>query len=105
MKVLNWPEYLKSKVKLEDGCWLWQGARMGGSSAYGKVRQGSLKPKFVHRVSYEVFKGSLNANLMVLHTCNTPLCINPEHLYQGTQTDNMHDRKAAGNYSMQRNKQ
>ncbi len=75
---------LKSKIN-ENGCWIWQGASTGG---YGYVQN-----KGVHRVSYETFIGEIPEGHLVCHHCDTPLCVNPNHLFTGTHQDNMDDMK------------
>lgn len=51
-----------------------------------------------HRVSYAYFKGHVGENLSILHSCNNPSCINPDHLREGDHSMNMKDRLASGNY-------
>lgn len=75
---------------LTTGCWIWTGAvdRYG----YGKVKfQGQLLK--VHRASMHVFKGMrLDAPCLVCHSCDVPACFNPDHLREGTYTDNIRDK-------------
>lgn len=54
--------------------------------------------KYLHRLSYQTFKGELIKKLLVRHLCNNSLCINPEHLEQGTDLDNNRDTIKSGNY-------
>ena len=70
------------------GCWLW----CGGSSkdGYG-LFYNSGKYLRAHRVSYAVFKGPIPDGNVVMHLCDTPACVNPDHLKCGTQWDNAHD--------------
>jgi len=71
------------------GCWLWtrQTHRSGG---YGRMTvDGKKRP--AHRVSYEVFIGPIPDGLFVLHRCDQPACVNPDHLFLGTHEDNMRD--------------
>lgn len=75
------------------GCWLWAG--MVNVSGYGIMKVASLpqfKTPLTHRISYYLHKGSFNYNLQVLHKCDTPICVNPDHLFLGTHQDNMIDR-------------
>jgi len=76
-----------------EGCWLWQGviARTG----YGQVWNGK-RMVATHRFSYSQLVGPITGDLMVLHRCDVRLCVNPAHLWLGTQADNMADCSAKG---------
>lgn len=63
---------------------------------YGKYRSGKLRDKFAHRVEYEKVHGSIPDGMCVLHKCDNPPCINIEHLFLGTRTDNNRDRASKG---------
>ena len=71
-----------------DGCWMWLGPRMG--------RYGSLKKVRAHRLSYEYFNGTEPGDLCVCHHCDEPYCVNPNHLFLGTQQDNIADMDRKG---------
>lgn len=76
----------------ETGCWLWLGA--WDVDGYGKMGgYGSISG---HRISYEMFNGPIPEGFMVCHTCDTPPCVNPQHLFAGTATDNARDRERKG---------
>lgn len=79
-------------------CWIWEKSTVGEGPKfrYGDIRIGlkSLKTQRnarAHRLSYEVFKGEIPKGLFVLHKCDNTRCINPDHLFLGTQKDNMQD--------------
>lgn len=75
-------------------CWLWTGSRE--KTGYGYMYwPGQRGARGAHRVSYEIFVGPPGA-LFVLHGCDNPPCVNPGHLFLGTQGDNNRDRHAKG---------
>lgn len=81
----------------ECGCWIWlmtTGYRHGGVS-YGRIYQKGL-PVFAHRASWHIHKGPIPEGMNVLHKCDTPACVNPDHLFLGTHQDNMRDRGNKG---------
>lgn len=77
-----------------SGCWIWM--RGCTSSGYGVVYLEHHTPKYAHRASYEKHIGPIPPGLHILHTCDIPSCINPAHLYAGTNQDNIRDRMIRG---------
>lgn len=74
----------------ESGCWLWIGDAT--KSGYG-VMWGR---QYAHRYSYAKFRGSIPTGMHVLHRCDVPCCVNPDHLFLGTQIDNNNDKMTKG---------
>ena len=77
------------------GCWIWM--RCLNDSGYGKVwSSNARKVVRAHRVSWELHNGEIPAGLNVLHRCDVPCCVNPHHLFLGTQQENARDMTAKG---------
>lgn len=82
-----------AKVRKTEGCWLWVGATKTGG--YGQITVDG-RSRGAHVVSYSIEKGSIPDQLFVLHECDTANCVNPQHLFLGTQADNMKDKVKKG---------
>lgn len=87
--------FRRREIDLTSGCWLWRGD-CSTRDGYGRVRQTRGRKALVHRLAFESFVGPIPAGMRVLHRCDTPACFNPEHLFLGTDFDNMRDMAAKG---------
>ena len=82
-----------SKVNKTDTCWLWNGTTINGG--YGLFK--ADKQRLAHRVSWFYTKGAYPKGVL-RHSCDTPACVNPDHLTDGTQQENMDDMMAKGRH-------
>jgi DNA-binding transcriptional regulator YiaG len=91
MKIIeDFETQLWSKVEKTKDCWLWKGAKIKG---YGSIRHKG-KHYYVHRLVWELKNGIIPNGLMVCHHCDTPACVRLNHLFLGTQAENIKDMYA-----------
>lgn len=89
-----------SRVEKTDGCWLWRGTvhhtGYGVLTIMDESRPHGKYQVRVHRLSYEMAKGQIPTGMCVCHACDTPLCVNPAHLWLGSQIENQADATKKG---------
>lgn len=91
----NYEELIKDKISKNvyidsNDCWLWTASKH--KQGYGNLNFRKI-PSLAHRVSWTVYKGEIPCGMNVCHKCDNPSCCNPEHLFLGTQLDNVVDCK------------
>ncbi len=97
MDLLGFAKYRNKYIKMPNGCWEHTYSRRSQQDGYGRIRFKGRR-FLMHRFFYALYNGEVDDHLLVCHRCNNPVCVNPSHLYLGTQYDNMQDRVKAGNY-------
>lgn len=83
------------KVIKTNTCWIWTGGKVAG---YGRMwigsrTDGSRRSIYTHQLSFQLHKGIIPSGMFVLHTCDNPPCVNPEHLYLGDALQNGADMR------------
>lgn len=87
-------QFWRHAVADPSGCVLWQSGK--NEHGYGTVAWNGRTAQLAHRISYTLRHGAIPDGLLVLHRCDTPACVNPDHLFTGTQLDNVRDMFAKG---------
>lgn len=88
------PDLFWNKVDKSGECWIWIGSKVGGTE-YGKVGYAG-KTWRAHRLSWKFAFGDIPNDLCVLHKCDNPSCVRPDHLFLGTHDDNNKDMVKKG---------
>ena len=77
------------KIDFGSDCWLWKGCV--NRQTYGLIKVKHMGSQLSHRISYLLFVGAIPLGQDVLHKCDTPRCVRPDHLFLGTARDNSRD--------------
>jgi hypothetical protein len=93
-------EKLIARYKTNGPCWEWTAAK--DRCGYGRIWHNNTN-QTAHTVAYTTFVGSIPDGRHVLHSCDNPSCINPDHLSLGTHADNMRDKSIRGRISGDKN--
>ena len=94
------PARIESKIMPEpnSGCWVW----LGGTNQknYGHIWSSELKRhERAHRMVYQILVGAIPAGKQLLHTCDNPYCVNPDHMFVGSNAQNRADSVAKGRHA------
>jgi hypothetical protein len=95
-----------AKVERAEGCWLWRASL--SPDGYGKfsVRRGAHIPTFrAHRLAFYLTFGQIDDRLLICHSCDNRICVNPKHLFEGTVRDNALDMLQKGRAATARGEQ
>ncbi|WP_286751538.1 HNH endonuclease signature motif containing protein [Pseudomonas sp. UBA2522] len=76
-----------------SSCWNWKGNLNSCGYGYLKIKG---RVRRAHQASYEISRGPIHQGMVVMHSCDNPACVNPDHLSLGTHLDNMRDMRAKG---------
>lgn len=79
------------------GCWIWMGGVAKRGHPYGHFWCRKTKQRgSAHRASWEIYRGEIPVGIHVLHKCDVPQCVNPDHLFLGTHSENILDCSRKG---------
>lgn len=93
MNDLQLENFVSKWIFSPTGCWQW-------IASVDKNGYGWFGSKKAHRISYEIYRGIIPKGMLVCHSCDNPSCVNPEHLWIGTNLDNMRDRNQKGRHKL-----
>lgn len=90
---------LESRIKWNGDCMEWTGKK--DHKGYGKIsitKDGIERPRFCHRVAWTLYRGEIPIDMCVCHKCDNPACFRIDHLFLGTQKDNVDDKMRKGRH-------
>lgn len=95
---MKYPERFWSKVDKSGDCWLWTGntTKAGYGVCYPDGK--STPRRLAHRAAWEEANGQIPDGLSICHRCDNPPCVRPDHLFSGTQADNIRDMMSKGRH-------
>ena len=82
--------FKRVQIEGDDECWEWTGSR-NKAEWHGQWRNAAGQIELTHRAAWRLMRGDIPGKLFVLHRCDNPICVNPAHLWLGTQADNLKD--------------
>jgi len=88
-------QYIFDRIEIDpgSGCWNWKPCKSRDGYGVASYKSRNIR---AHRFSWMIFKGDIPTGQCVLHRCDNPSCVNPDHLFVGTHKDNVHDKLAKG---------
>lgn len=95
MRGLSLKERWEAYTEKGEDCWLWVGSR--DPNGYGRLNING-RPELAHRLAWRLFCSEITSDQHVLHKCDNPSCVRPDHLFLGDQVANNADMKSKGRY-------
>jgi hypothetical protein len=92
-----WQDWFWTNVDKSGECWTWTGSLSRGTSGYGSANAPGRRVH-AHRLSWELANGPVPDGLWVLHHCDNPPCVRPDHLHLGTQSENLRAAVSRGRH-------